>query len=190
MARKINRSKKKAKKTSNQKRKSSDAHVLRMMKKINILILGPGFPTNELTKRKKIKSKLRMEGFKAHVMEEKPQPQRQITHVDKFDELLGMENLLCVAISTPEGYANGLSFEIGYICGTFGRTKKGRERLQNELGFLIHKDADRGKILTSYVTVGLFNDEIKMEFEYKSNKDIIDSIKMMIKIRARNLGLF
>jgi len=186
MARKINRSKK----NSNLKRKSSDAHVLKMMKKINILILGPGFPTAELKKRKKIKSKLRMEGFKAHVMEEKPQPQRQITHVDKFDELLEMDNLLCVAISTPDGYTNGLSFEIGYICGAFGRNEKGRERLQNELGFLIHEDADREKILTSYVTSGLFNDEIKMQYQYKSNKDIINFIKIMTKIRAKKLRLF
>ncbi len=161
-----------------------------MMKKINILILGPGWPSNELKQRKKIKSKLRMKGFKAHVMEEKDQPERQITHVDKFDELLDYDNLLIVAISTPEGYSNGLSFEIGYICGKYGRTEKGRERLQNELGFIISEHADRERILTSYVTSGLFNDEIKMQYEYKNNDDIIERIKLMTKLRAKKLRLF
>lgn len=185
MARKINPSRK-----NNNKRKSSDAHVLKMMKKINILILGPGWPPSELKQRKKIKSKLRMKGFRAHVMEEKDQPQRQITHVDKFDELLDYDNLLIVAISTPEGYTNGLSFEIGYICGKYGRNQKGREKLQNELGFLISEHADREEILTSYVTSGLFNDEIKMQYEYKSNDEIIEKIILWSKLRAKKLELF
>ena len=160
------------------------------MKKINILILGPGYPPNELKKRKEIRDKLRQPGFTAYVMEEKPQPERQITHVDKFNELLEMRNLLCVAISTPKGYSNGLSFEIGYICGSFGRTLRGRKRLADELGFIISKKADRRKILSSYVTTGLFRDGITMQYEYSTTKQIIQHIRTMAKIRAQKLRLF
>jgi hypothetical protein len=181
---------KKRNQSKNTKRKTSNAQLKKIKKEINILILGPGYPPNELKKRIEIRKKLRKQGFKAHVMEEKPQPERQITRVDKFDELLEMKNLLCVAISTPKGYSNGLSFEIGYICGYFGRTQKGRKRLQNELGFIISKKADREKILTSYITTGLFRDGISMQYEYNNTNDIIDYINTMIKIRAKNLGLF
>lgn len=166
----------------------TDTQVKKILKQINILILGPGYPPIELKKRVEIRKKLRNLGYSANVMEEKPQPKRQTTHVDKFHELIGMKNLLCVAISTPKGYSNGLSFEIGYICGMFGRTKKGRERLQRELGFIISKKADKREILTSYITTGLFYDGI-VNYEYVNTKEIIKFIEIMVKNRAINLGL-
>ena len=170
------------------KKPKTDSQVKKILKKINILILGSGYPPNELKKRVAIRNKLRKLGYSANVMEETPQPKRQTTHVDKFHDLLDMKNLLCVAISTPKGYTNGLSFEIGYIAGVFGRTKKGRERLQRELGFIISKKADKRKILSSYITTGLFYDGI-VNYEYDNIKEIIKYIEIMVKNRAINLGL-
>ena len=166
----------------------TDAQVKKILKKINVLILGPGYPPNELKKRIEIRRKLKKLGLSAYVMEQKPQPKRQTTHVDKFHELLDMENLLCIAISTPNGYSNGLTFEIGYICGLFGRTKTGRARLQRELGFIISKKANQKEILTSYITSGLFYDGI-LHCEYSNTKDIIKLVEIMVKNRAIHLGL-
>ena len=177
---------------NNQKitRLKTDAQMKKILKNINILILGPGWPLNELKKRKNIKNELRTRGFSAHIMEEKPQLQRQITHVDKFDELLQMPNLLCVAISTPKGYSVGLSFEIGYICGLFGRSVHGRKKLEKELGFIVSDKANIKEILSSYITTGLFHDGIFMQYEYANTNQIISHIETMVKIRAQKLGWF
>lgn len=182
----------KTRKSSSKKKptKSNDGEVKKAIKKINVLILGPGYPKQELDRRIKIKQELKKFGINAHVMEEKKAAARQITHVDKFDELLKMDNLLCIAISTKDGYSLGLTFEIGFICGSFGLDKAGKKRLEEELGFLIDKKADKKKILSSYITTGLFVNGIKKQYTYPNNGELLKMINTWTKIRARDLGLF
>ena len=182
----------KTKKSSYKKKssKSNDTEVKKAIKKINVLILGPGYPKQELKRRIKIKQELKKLGINAHVMEEKKAAARQITHVDKFAELLKMGNLLCIAISTKDGYSLGLTFEIGFICGSFGLNKSGKKRLEEELGFLIDKKANKKKILSSYITTGLFVNGIKMQHTYSNDNELLQMIHTWTKIRAQDLGLF
>lgn len=175
---------------SNKKTPSNDAKVKNAIKKINVLILGPGYPKNELTQRINIKNHLIKLGINARVMEEVKPAARQITHLDKFAELLEMKNLLCIAISTKEGYSLGLTFEIGFISGLFSLKKDGKKRLQQELAFLIDKKANRKRILSSYVTSGLFVDGITMQHTYSSRSELIKMIHTWTKSRAQKIGLF
>ncbi len=123
-------------------------------------------------------------------MEEEKAKAQQITHVDKFTDLLKMQRLLCIVISTKEGYLLGLTFEIGFICGLFGLNKSGKKRLEEELGFLIDKHANKKKILSSCITSGLFVDGIKMQYSYSNYNEIVEMIHTWTKRRAKNLGLF
>jgi len=181
---------KKITKSKSIKKLSNDTKVKNAIKKINVLILGPGYPKRELNKRIYIKKHLKQLGVTAHVMEEKKPAARQITHVDKFAELLKMKRLLCIAISTKAGYSLGLTFEIGFICGSFGLTKAGKKRLGEELGFLIDKNANKKKILSSYITSGLFVNGIRMQYTYATTGELIKMIHTWTKIRAQDLGLF
>lgn len=170
--------------------KSNDVKVKKAIKKINVLILGPGYPKKELARRIKIKNRLKKLDVNAFVMEEEKAVAQQITHVDKFADLLKKDNLLCIAISTKDGYSLGLTFEIGFICGKFGTSITGKKRLGRELGFLIDNDANRGDILSSYVTSGILVDGTEMQFNYSNMDELIQIIYTWTKKRAKNLGLF
>lgn len=111
-------------------KKQSDKQVKKILRKINVLILGSGQPKSELTFRKEIKMRLKKHGINAIVMEEQKQAKRNITHIDKFNDLLGEKNLLCISIHTPKGSPLGVTFEIGYLCGRYWHSKNGQKNLK------------------------------------------------------------
>lgn len=171
-------------------KKYDDVEVKKILKKINIMIWGSGWPKSELTRRRKIKKALKKAGLNAFLMEDQRQPKYQITHVDKFVDLLKKKNILCITIITKKGDTRGVIFEIGYICGHYGKTVAGRKKLASELGFLIEKGVDRKKALTSYVHSGIFLDRIKMQNEFSSITDIVAYVEAWAKNRAKDLHLF
>lgn len=170
-------------------KKHDDKEVKKILKKINVMILGSGWPKSELIRRRRIKEALKKAGLNAFLMEDQKQPKYQITHVDKFVELLKKKNILCIAIITKSGDTRGVTFEIGYICGYYGKTITGRKKLASELGFLIERGVDRKKTLTSYIHSGIFLDYIKMQNEFSSITDIVNYVEAWAKNRAKDLHL-
>jgi hypothetical protein len=170
-------------------KKYDDNDVKKALKKINVMILGSGWPKNELTTRRKIKQKLKRAGINAFIMEDEKQAMIQITHVDKFVQLLKKKYLLCVAIITKSGDTRGVTFEIGYLCGHHGMTRSGKKKIGSELGFLFEKGVDRKKTLSSYLHSGIFIDVIKRQNEFSTIDDIIQYVTAWTKNRAVELHL-
>lgn len=163
--------------------KNLDAALKKAVKKINIMILGPGYPSKHLSYRKQIRDALKHDGYNAFVMEDEKDWNRYVTHVDKFADLLKKkENLLCIAIYTKGGSPLGVTFEIGYLCGIFGRPK-----LRDVLKFLVAEKLPKEEIMTSYIHSGLY--KTVPHGDFRNKKDVIEFVEAWTKNRAEELKL-
>lgn len=150
--------------------------------KFVILLLGPGFPGVELAKRKLVAQELRKKNYKVIVMEEERDWLEYGTILDKFHDLLKkFDPQLIVALFMKRGSPLGVTFEIGYICGYYGRVATAKR-----LRFLLEAQLDERKILTSYIRKGLFT--TVCHSSYYNTVEIAQFIDSFARTRIIQLG--
>lgn len=149
--------------------------------RLMIFLLGPGIPEVELTKRKHIANELRKKKYNVIVMEDERDWLEYGTIVDKFQDLLQkFDPQLIIALFTKNGSSLGVTFEIGYICGYYGRVETAKR-----LRFLLEAKLDERKILTSYIRKGLFT--TICHSSYYNDNEIIEFIDSFARNRIIQL---
>jgi hypothetical protein len=109
-------------------------------KLVKTLILGPGYPKQQLITRRKIADRLNSEGCQVFLMEDLPAKDSTELH-EKFRILLNdIDPNIIVCIFTEIGNPHGVIFEIGFICGHYG-FKKTFDRLK----FCVHHKTNKNQ---------------------------------------------
>jgi hypothetical protein len=150
----------------------------RARSKVTVFLLGPGYPLSQRKCRTRIASKLKKRNLNVIVMEELPQ-WKSVTIQDKFKDILDeLHPDLFVAMFTKEGIAYGVTFEVGYLCGYYGR-----DVVREKLRICVESGVDERKLLTVYIR------EImpKAGFYYYPD-EIVDNIIALADSRAVELG--
>lgn len=150
----------------------------RARSKMTIFLLGAGFPDGELQSRIEIAGELKRRNLNVVVMEELPQ-WKSITIGDKFRDIL---DKFCpdlfVTMFTKRGVPYGVTFEVGYLCGHYGR-----DVIKEKLRICIEHDVDERRVLTAYI-----REMVPKAGFYYDPDDIVDNIISLAESRAVELG--
>jgi hypothetical protein len=157
-----------------------ETNLEKVKPKLIIFLLGPG--NHYLNQRKDIADKLRNMNYKVMVMEDEPDWLEYSTIVDKFHDLLQrVDPQLIVALFTKKGSPVGVTFEIGYICGYYGRVETERK-----LRFLLEAQLNEKEILSSYIRKGLFT--TICHSSYYDINEIVEFIDSFARNKIIELG--
>ena len=149
----------------------ADLRIEAAKSKLNILLLGPGWPTKELEDRRALAAQLRRRRYNVLIMEDVPDWLTQITIIDKFHDILRKyDPQLIIGLFTQKGSPLGITFEIGYLCGFYGRGE-----VSQRIRFLLESGINQRKVLTTYLRKGLFESVAAPTFCPGEAADFIDS---------------
>ena len=149
----------------------ADLRIEAAKSKLNILLLGPGWPKKQLEERRALATELRRRGYNVLIMEDLPDWLTQITVIDKFHDILRKHDpQLIIELFTRKGSPLGITFEIGYLCGFYGRGEVGQR-----IRFLLESNINQRKVLTTYLRKGLFESVAAPTFYPGEPADFIDS---------------
>ena len=139
--------------------------------KLKILLLGPGWPETELQERRALATELGRRSYNVLIMEDIQDWLTQITIIDKFHDILRRyDPQLIIGLFTKKGSPLGITFEIGYLCGFYGRGEVSRR-----IRFLLESGINQRKVLSSYLRKGLFESVAAPTFYPSEAADFIDS---------------
>jgi hypothetical protein len=137
---------------------------------VKVFLLGPGYPREELELRKKVASALNREGYSVIVMEAIPE-WKEVTVGEKFKALLDEHQPdLFVCIFSRRGYPHGVIFEIGFLCGHYGRDK-----IIDKLRFCVETGVNKRELLTIYV-LEILSEARTYDYDKHELKDVIEGI--------------
>ena len=124
-----------------------DKNVKKHLGNIKVLLIGPGFPKDQLEIRKDVAKKLKKDGCDIHIMESM-KPLKSYNIDVKFRNILDEINPeLIICIFTEEGAPHGVIFEIGFICGYYKDNDEAIERLR----FCFHHRVEKIKNTPAYL---------------------------------------
>jgi hypothetical protein len=136
---------------------------------VKVFLLGPGYPREELELRKQVASDLNREGYSVTVME--AIPEWGVTVGEKFKAVLDEYHPdLFICIFSREGYPQGVIFEIGFLCGHFGRDK-----IIDKLRFCVETGVNKRELLTIYV-LEIISEARTYDYDKHELKDVIEGI--------------
>jgi hypothetical protein len=137
---------------------------------VKVFLLGPGYPRDELELRKRVASELNREGYSVIVMEALPE-WRDVTLGEKFKGILEEHRLdLFICVFSREGYPHGVIFEIGFLCGHYGR-----DRIIDKLRFCVETGVDKRELLSIYV-LEVMSEAMTYDYDKGELKDVVEGI--------------
>jgi hypothetical protein len=137
---------------------------------VKVFLLGPGYPREELELRKRVASELNREGYSVIVMEAIPE-WRDVTLGEKFKAVLDEQQPdLFICIFSRRGYPHGVIFEIGFLCGHYGRAK-----IIDKLRFCVETGVNKRELLSIYV-LEVMSEARTYDYDKEELKDIVEGI--------------
>lgn len=142
----------------------------RHKRELKAFLLGPGYPREELELRKLVASELNREGYSIIVMEAIPE-WKEVTVGEKFKAILDEHQPdLYICIFPKKGYPHGVIFEIGFLCGHYGRDK-----IIDKLRFCVETGVNKRELLTIYV-LEILSEARTYDYDKHELKDVIEGI--------------
>jgi len=116
-----------------------------LLPEIRVLLLGPGYPPEQLETRKNLARRLRDAGCQVFIMEELG-PVSAVDINTKFRDILDrVDPDVIIAIFTKQGLPHAVIFEIGFLCGHLGI-----ENAMKKLRFCIDRRLKKVDVLPRY----------------------------------------
>ncbi|RDE17607.1 MAG: hypothetical protein C4K49_02090 [Candidatus Thorarchaeota archaeon] len=124
---------------------SFSAKLKKHLPDVCVLLLGPGYPPDQLETRKSLANRLRGAGCQVFIMEELG-PVTAIDINTKFEGILDRINPdVIVALFTKQGSPHAVIFEVGFLCGHLGI-----ENALKKLRFCIDRKLRKVDVLPRY----------------------------------------
>jgi hypothetical protein len=124
-----------------------DKNVKRHLGNVKVLLLGPGYPEDQLKIRTDVEKKLEKDGCDIYIMETM-KPISSFNIDEKFRDILDKINPdLILCIFTEKGVPHGVIFEVGFICAHYDSIEDALERLR----FCIHEKSEKIEDIPSYL---------------------------------------
>lgn len=137
---------------------------------VKVFLLGPGYPREDLELRKKVASELNREGYSVIVMEAMPE-WRDVTVGEKFKAILNEHRPdLFICVFSRKGYPHGVIFEIGFLCGHYGRDK-----IADKLRFCVETGVNKRELLTIYI-LEIMSEARTYDYDKEVLKDVVEGI--------------
>jgi hypothetical protein len=122
-------------------------NVKKHLGSIKVLLLGPGYPKNQLRIREDVAKELKKAGCDIYIMEHM-NPISSYNIDETFRDILQNINPdLIICIFTDKGVPHGVIFEVGFICGYYKNSHEALDRLR----FLFHNRVKKIEKVPAYL---------------------------------------